>query len=381
MKKLVLKSEDCCGCEACVQRCPRKCITLEVDCEGFLFPYIDENLCINCGLCKKVCPVIHSNISSIPIKVFAAINSNEEVRLESSSSGIFSLLGEKILKQKGVVFGAKFDTEFGVIHDFIEMKEELILFRGSKYLQSHIDRSFIQAQFFLKQGRKVLFSGTPCQIAGLRRFLNYDYENLMTVDIICHGVPSPSVWKRYLSENFHLKPSYNISFRDKCRGWKTYCFSITDSLTGEKIFIEPAVKNSFLSGFVAGLFLRKSCYSCKFKNNTSGSDITLGDLWNAKRYDDCVIDDDKGINVVLANTQKGISLLKEVGYFPSIDYLNVIMDNPSLVYPTKKTIKRKVFYSCNDLTVNEIVNRLLKQSFVQRNVFLTYSLFKCLKRK
>lgn len=196
----IIEKKDCCGCSACVQRCPQQCISLEEDEEGFLYPIINEAACIDCGLCEKVCPVLHSGDAHKPLKVFAAKNNNEKIRVESSSGGVFTVLAELVIDEGGVVFGAKFGEHWDVIHDYTETKEGLAAFRGSKYVQSRIGDCFNKAKSFLVQGRKVLFSGTPCQISGLKRFLGKEYDSLLTVDFICHGVPSPKVWRMYLNE-------------------------------------------------------------------------------------------------------------------------------------------------------------------------------------
>jgi coenzyme F420-reducing hydrogenase beta subunit len=170
------------------------------DREGFLYPEVDSERCCNCGLCSEVCPVINRREAGKPLYVYAAKSRDEEIRRQSSSGGIFTLLAEKILDENGVVFGARFNENWEVIHDYVETKDELVFFRGSKYVQSRIGESYLQAQQFLEKGRKVLFSGTPCQISGLKFFLGKEYDNLLTVDIVCHGVPSPLVWRMYLNQ-------------------------------------------------------------------------------------------------------------------------------------------------------------------------------------
>ena len=170
------------------------------DREGFLYPEADAERCCNCGLCDEVCPVINRRATKQPLSVYAAKNRNDDIRRQSSSGGIFTLLAEKTLNENGVVFGARFDENWEVVHDYVETKEGLALFRGSKYVQSSIGDSFLQARQFLQRGRKVLFSGTPCQISGLKLFLGKEYDNLLTVDFVCHGVPSPLVWRMYLRQ-------------------------------------------------------------------------------------------------------------------------------------------------------------------------------------
>ena len=197
--------KNCCGCGACVQRCPKQCVTMQEDSEGFLYPKVDLSVCIDCHLCEKVCPIINQGEGHEPQAVYAAKNPNEKIRMQSSSGGVFTILAEKILDEGGVVFGAAFNDKWEVEHDFVERKDELAKFRGSKYVQSKIGKSYRNVETFLKEGRKVLFSGTPCQIAGLKKFLRKDYENLFTVDFICHGVPSPGVFRTYLQEKINIE--------------------------------------------------------------------------------------------------------------------------------------------------------------------------------
>lgn len=309
---------QCCGCNACAQRCPHKCITLQEDSEGFLYPIININKCIKCNICKKVCPIINTKQESTTIKTYAAINKDETIRQESSSGGIFSLIAKEIIINKGVVFGAIFDKEWMVKHTFFETIKELKYFRGSKYIQSRIEDCYIKAESFLKENRLVLFSGTPCQIAGLKQFLRKDYENLITIDFICHGVPSPKVWKRYLYEICHKeKEPYtieSINFRNKKTGWKNYCFSIElyNKFTHTKYSIdEKSNKNIFMQGFLKNIYLRPSCYHCCFRKGKSNSDITIADYWNVHQIHKN-IDDDKGVSLVLINSAKALNLFNEI---------------------------------------------------------------------
>lgn len=250
---------NCCGCNACVQKCPKQCISMREDDEGFLYPYVDKTLCIECGLCEKTCPIINSKEERKPLNVFAAKNQNDEVRMQSSSGGIFTLLAENVIDEGGVVFGAGFNERWEVVHSFAENKKDLAKFRGSKYVQSKVGNSYKLAEAFLKQGRKVLYSGTPCQIAGLKQYLRKDYVNLLAVDFICHGVPSPGVFRTYLRDEINICTArkgggkntvllpciplvserdeldmkgmkiQSISFRDKRNGWKKYGFALVFS--------------------------------------------------------------------------------------------------------------------------------------------------------
>jgi len=196
----LVKRELCTGCGACYSICPVHCISMQEDPEGFLYPVIEKEKCTSCKKCENVCPAIVQGNERKPLSVYAAKNLNEEIRRQSSSGGIFTLIAESIIQKGGVVFGARFNGNWEVVHDYTETEEGLAAFRGSKYVQSRIGDTYLKAKDFLLAGRKVLFSGTPCQIAGLKAFLQKDYDNLLTVDLICHGVPSPLVWKRYLDE-------------------------------------------------------------------------------------------------------------------------------------------------------------------------------------
>lgn len=238
----IKERENCCGCSSCVQRCPKQCITMREDNEGFLYPEVEDSSCIGCGLCEIVCPMINPFEKCEPQKFLAAINNDEEIRLQSSSGGIFSIIAEKVIHEGGVVFGARFNDTWQVILDYTESTEGLAAFRGSKYVQAIVGDTYKQCEKFLKGGRKVLFSGTPCQIAGLKHYLLKEYNNLITVDFACHGVPSPLVWRKYLEEisnaavhtvdgnsiglPFFTSTSIikEIRFRDKSEGWKKYRF-------------------------------------------------------------------------------------------------------------------------------------------------------------
>lgn len=241
----VTNKTECCGCQACAERCPKSCISFREDAEGFLYPQVETTLCINCHLCEKVCPIINHGIERDPISVYAAINNNEDIRFKSSSGGVFSLLAETIIKQSGVVFGAKWNSGWGVEHDYTDTLEGIKAFRGSKYVQSDINGSYSRVESFLKQGRKVLFTGTPCQIAGLKNFLKREYDNLILVDFICHGIPSPGVFRQYLNELLDIAQVkannrrgdlnlVGIDFRDKKYGWNNYHCTFTFETTANE---------------------------------------------------------------------------------------------------------------------------------------------------
>lgn len=252
----IQNKQDCCGCMACVQRCPKHCISMKEDKEGFLYPVVDENICIDCGLCEKVCPWLNHSKPISPIEVLAVKNCNEAERMASSSGGVFIALAKEVLSQGGIVFGAIFDENWEVKHTYAETLEDVKPMMGSKYLQSRIGNCYQEAEKFLKEGRQVLFTGTPCQITGLHRFLRKTYPNLLSVDILCHGVPSPGVWRKYLNEEFTLSTQRmvdekenilssalnttipiitSIEFRDKkLNGWKQFNFVVRGKFSSKE---------------------------------------------------------------------------------------------------------------------------------------------------
>ena len=388
----ITRKQDCCGCNACAQICPKQCITMQEDDEGFLYPRVDTENCIDCHLCEKICPVSNHGTERKPLKVYAAINKDEEVRKQSSSGGIFTALAEQVIKQGGVVFGARFDERWQVKHDYTETMEGLAAFRGSKYVQSQIGNSYQEAERFLKAGRKVLFSGTPCQIAGLRNYLRKEYDNLLTVDFICHGVPSPMVWRRYLKEevarqcdrknSVSAHPIHEedvlvegISFRDKTMGWKKFSFALTLSTTngsGDKIQFcscSPMTKNEYLRGFMSNVYLRPSCYSCAFKCLKSKSDITLGDFWNIRLYNKH-LDDNQGLSLMLLNNSRGLCLANairsEVAFYSIPNY--DINSNFALMNSVVASNKRSCFYdlyNTHDSFIG-LIRDILKLNFKEK---------------
>ena len=307
----ITDKHNCCGCEACVQACPKQCIAFNQDEEGFFYPKVDASLCINCGLCEKICPVLHPYEEHTPQKTLSAINKDDEVRMSSSSGGIFTLLAEKTIDEGGVVFGARFDEQWRVVIDVAETKEAVKAFRGSKYLQARVGDSFLRCRQYLDAGRKVLFSGTPCQVSALRHFLRKDYVNLLAVDFICHGVPSPLVWQRYLNEVViaGCRAIKDIQFRSKSRGWKQFSFAIEYNKDRQSLTMSsPFKEDIYMKSFLKNLILRPSCHSCPAKCGKSHSDITIADFWGIEVVNP-KMDDDQGTSLVLINTDKGASSL------------------------------------------------------------------------
>lgn len=299
--------QNCCGCSACASICPKHCITMQADNEGFLYPIVNEVDCIDCGLCEKVCHELYPFEERKPQKVYAAINNDEEIRLKSSSGGIFYLLAEKTIAEGGVVFGARFDEQWQVVIDYAETKEGVKVFMGSKYVQARMATAYADAKSFLTEGRKVLFSGTPCQITGLHHFLRKPYDNLLTVDFICHGTPSPKVWSRYLDEvvTAGRKAINDMQFRNKQNGWKRCNFIISYDKDEQSLSLcNYHQKNHYMRAFLQNIILRPSCHSCQAKQGRSHSDVTLADFWGIN-VEIPEMDDNKGTSLVLVNTEKG----------------------------------------------------------------------------
>lgn len=293
--------KNCCGCNACVQICPKNCITMIEDREGFLYPQVNRSICISCGLCEKACPILNEKEGQFLVS-YAAYAINDELRKKSSSGAIFSLCAEEVLKQHGVVFGAAFDENFEVHHIGVDNKEDLRKLQGSKYAQSRIKETYKEVQTYLKSGRIVLYSGVSCQIAGLKNFLGKEYDNLYTIDVLCHGVPSPKVWRAYwkeLEKDFGKGDS--VTFRDKTTGWKSYSVRYNFD---NKEYKELASKNTYMRLFLSDICLRPSCHDCKYKSLERPADLTLGDSWGIENYKPHM-DDDKGTSVVLVHTDKG----------------------------------------------------------------------------
>ena len=329
---------ECCGCTACQCICPTSAIKMTADTEGFLYPVVDEDKCVGCNMCNKVCPIISpvgemvsSSSSSLN---FAIQNTNEDILKKSSSGGVFTILAEHVIDQGGVVFGAEFNDKWEVVHNFARTMEEVERFRGSKYVQSKLGYTFNKVRAMLTAGTPVLFTGTPCQVAGLKSYLKKDYDKLITMDFICHGVPSPKAWHIYLNNIAKNKDITDIQFRDKSTGWKDYSFTMK---ADGRTITEPHSSNIFMKAFLSNMFLRPSCYTCKFKSPATSSDVTVGDFWGLNILHP-EFDDDKGCCAVMVHTDKAMEILKNAD---SLKSMNVTFDeitkyNSSSITATSK---------------------------------------------
>jgi len=365
----IKEKKDCTGCYACENICPKNCISMVSDVEGFWYPKVDYENCIKCGKCVNVCPIInHGTVKNYP-DAYACINKNEDIRLKSSSGGIFTLTAGKIIEDRGVVFGAGFNEKFEVVHSFVETKEELEKFCGSKYVQSKIGETYKHAKDILESGRKVLFSGTPCQIAGLKAFLRKSYENLFCVDIICHGVPSPKVWQKYVSyqEKNNGSIVQRIAFRQKNEGWKRYSVSLL--FQNDTEYCQTLDKDLYMRAFLKDVCLRPSCYSCKFKTLHRESDITLADFWGIQNILP-EMDDDKGTSLVFINSDNGKYMFDQIRdkiLYKEVDIHQAITYNPAAIKSAKYNQKRESFFQNLDrFPFDKLVKKYCTDSFLLR---------------
>ena len=306
----IKNKSECCGCGACASICPKNCIEMKADDEGFVYPQIDKTKCIDCRLCARACPLLHRPQQQEPLAVYGAKNSDEAVRLQSSSGGMFTAFASYLLQQQGVVYGAEMTSELQVRHCAVNDEAGLARLRGSKYVQSNLGDCYRQVRFLLQQGRKVLFSGTPCQIAGLKGFLTKEYADLYTVDVVCHGVPSGKVYAKHLQEIAAQagEEVTKVNFRDKQQGWK---HGQTLFYTENHYYGDSKRKETYMRLFLNNVTIRPSCADCAFNNKRSRADITIADYWGVdKQYPE--FDDDKGVTLVIVNTDKGRELMEAV---------------------------------------------------------------------
>lgn len=344
MIKIVNKCE-CCGCEACVQVCPKNCIDLSADSQGFLYPVVSTESCIDCGLCEKVCPIINKaeRPQMFPSSLYAVKSTDDFIREQSSSGGFFSQLADFVLSKEGVVYGAAFDDAFNVCHTRVDKITDLPKLRGSKYVQSRIGHTFGQCKNDLKEGKLVLFTGTPCQISALGHFLSKDYYNLIKLEVVCHGVPSPMIYRQYLKETV-IKGAVDrtitkVNFRSKLGSWKRYFFNVEYEDCGDICEYKECVTDSlYMKGFLSNLYVRPSCFECPAKNFASGADFTIADFWG-QEYTFPEFDDDRGVSAVFVNTLKAKGIFNQLSaVVVERNFEDFIRYNPSLVNSPRKSL-------------------------------------------
>lgn len=309
----IKEKSKCCGCTACKNICPVNAIKMIEDDEGFLYPKVDQKICINCGLCEKVCPITNKlNLKNEMQKAYVVNNKDDQVRMESTSGGAFTAIAEYVISKNGVVFGATFDDEFYVHHTYVENKEELGKFRGSKYVQSDVKECFKETKNFLDSGRLVCFSGTPCQIQGLKKYLQYEYENLITVDVVCRAVPSPLVLKKYIEYQkikLNVDKFNAIAFRNKEKyGYK---YSTMTLKSDNNSYYQGVETDPYLRAFFKNYSDRPACFDCKFRNPNRVSDFTIWDCFTIGEI--CKeLDDNKGTTRVIVHNKKAIEIFNEI---------------------------------------------------------------------
>ena len=372
-----ISKNECTGCTACASVCPQKCITMVSDKMGFLYPNVDTERCVQCGLCKAYCPVYYESDAQekkyIP-EAYAAVGNDREICARSSSGGVFGLLAKYVLSQGGIVFGASFsDTYHATQHIAVDSLADLKKLQGSKYLQSEIGNAYVQAKSFLESGRLVLFTGTPCQISGFRSFLHKDYNNLYLVDVVCHGVPSPSVWDDYLTaleKRFDGKAKH-VSFRDKVKGWENYLLRV--EFDNGDMYSNDRMNDLYMRGFLHNCYLRSSCYECNYKHIEHGADMTLGDFWNVENVCPALYND-KGTSLVIVSSSKGRLLFEQIRKDICVQKValdDVITLNPSIVESANYCLSREKF---EDAFRSKPITVVLKK-------YCSMSKYKSLKRK
>lgn len=336
----------CCGCGSCVSTCPKDAIKMEYDNEGFLYPVVNKSNCINCSLCDKACPVITKNEYGEQLKLaYAVKTTDEKARRKSTSGGIAYSLASYVIENGGVVFGVGYEDDMKVSHIMVDNINDLIKLQGSKYVQSDTKDTYKQAKEVLNTGRLVLYTGSACQIEGLYSYLKKDYDNLITQDFICHGVPSPGLWNKYLKETGFNKAT-DIVFRDKSKGWESKSEFLVKK--GEKeLFREPFYTNSYYFFFAQNYSLRHICYECPFKTGYRKSDFTVADLWGISDILPKGSYDDKGTSLLVVNSTKGREFFERVAeriWAKEISYDKAIKHNMMALLSVKKPQSREQFF-------------------------------------
>ena len=346
----IIPQKDCTGCESCITACGIGCISMVQDKHGFYYPMVETDSCVSCGTCEKTCPVLNlTENQSVHSKIFACRAKDNRIVKGSSSGGLFTVLANHVLEAGGYVCGASWDNDFTVIHKVIDNKSGLTDLRGSKYVQSHTADAMSMLRKLNRDDASFLFIGTPCQVAGARRFLgNSLRSHAIFVEVVCHGVPSPGVFKQYLTE---LESEYQseivfLNFRDKAEGWKSYRFKA--SFNNGKTFEQNGLMNPYIYGFINNFYLRECCTSCKFKNFKSGADITLGDFWGVELLKKKEYMDNQGVSLVCVNTAVGESIFSAIKTnltdITETDLDTASLMNACLVKSTAYNPKSKRFY-------------------------------------
>lgn len=354
-------TEFCTGCRACEQLCPKRCISMKSNKEGFLVAEIDENVCIHCGLCQKRCPQNQLSEKHRPIKALAVRYKDNESLKNSASGGAFIAMAHRFVKQGGTVFGAAYLEDWKVGHVAVHDGADLYRLQGSKYVQCDTQHTYSEVKALLEDGKQVLYSGTPCQIGGLRAFLRKDYGNLLTIDLICHGVASPKLFQKYiewLGKETGGKILY-YNFRDKAGGWGLGYRAKTKTKTKTK----TANLDPYYYHFLKGDTYRECCYRCNYCTQERIGDITVGDYWGIEREHPKFYST-KGVSVVLLNTDKALSLLervKDVFYIQESTFEKAAKKNHNLLSPTPRPqVRNSIYAHMEDMDTGTYFGTVLK---------------------
>lgn len=354
--------KNCFGCSACAQICPQQCIRMIPDVEGFGYPSVDESACIKCGLCYEVCPSLKDTLfeTAESQKFYAFVYKDRNIVEQSSSGGAFTAIAEAFCNVGSYkIFGAKWNDDFSVSHSSIDDVSDIDIFRKSKYLQSEIGNSYIEVENALKDGQTVVFSGTPCQVAGLKSFLKKDYDRLLLLDIICHGVPSKLIFQQYIKSLEKKSQSYMSQYIFRFR---KSLFGIIDPYASRAVFANDktvdlfSYENEYLKSFFIALNYRLSCYNCPYSRKQRVSDITIGDFWGIEKYDK-KYNATKGVSLIISNTRKGENLLLFLNDGHTIEQVPekfALENNRNLKTPSKMHSRRK-----------EYINHILHEDFIE----------------
>lgn len=361
-----LSVNDCCGCRACVQVCPLKCISFEEGADSFMVPHVDQNICVNCGKCVKVCSQCQPYIefeNKPEMKVYAARILDDNKIKQSSSGGIFTALAELVLDWNGYIVGCALNDRLEAEHIIVDNKKDLSKLRGSKYIQSNLGSIFSEVKVYLEKSNYVLFSGTGCQIASLVNFLGKNYDNLLTVDIICHGVPSQKLFSKYIGWLGRNKIINSYEFRNKDKkGWG-YMSKYTLS---ERTFYEIPELDPYFNSFMAAKTYRECCYFCKYANSSRVSDISLGDYWGIEQEHPQFYTD-KGVSLILVNSEKGRMLFEKISRsltFIESTYEKAAKYNWNLRFPSERPmIRNEIYKEIDTLDFDQYVRKYLSVGF------------------
>lgn len=359
--------QECCGCTACQQICGVKAITMEKDEDGFFFPVKNIDICVECGLCERVCPMANPQYNNNTLKVYAAYLTDSTERCRSTSGGGFYAIAKYVLNRNGIVYGAVLTKSMQVIHKSASTLNELEPLRGSKYVQSNLLDTFSEIRELLRQGRWVYFTGTPCQVAGLKSFLIKEYDNLVTSDLICHGVPSQQLFDdhiEYIKKKYKTKRVYNYKFRIYETGEGGEIFNYINKKGKHKLHLAPSYELSpFLYSFIMAYTYRLSCYSCPFARLPRQGDITLGDFWGVNDYYQNV-DASQGCSLILLNTIKGIKLWQDVNpemFYIESNEISAAAKNKNLVKHTEYVpIRDNIYKLIHSVGYEQVAAKLFK---------------------